>query len=316
MQAFRNILCVVDVTGEPRPAMLRAAAVATSQQAHLTLLAVLPDAPAAADWLPQQADQALVEHYRGQLGELAAGLPERLAPRIRILFGRLYQTVVREVLQHGHDLVLKVAGSERNLRSRVFGSEDMHLLRKCPAPLWLLREGGQAAYRRILLAVDFDPHKTAESLAFNRQLLESAAALALAEAAELHIVHVWQSVEQVIRLWAPSSSEAQLAAYVTAERERHGQWLQDFLAMAETWFGKETMKLLQVQLHLPEGDADEEIPALARSLDADLLVMGTLARGGIPGLLIGNTAETILHKLDCDVLALKPQGFVSPLALS
>jgi nucleotide-binding universal stress UspA family protein len=43
--------------------------------------------------------------------------------------------------------------------------------------------------------------------------------------------------------------------------------------------------------------------------------MGTVARIGIPGLLIGNTAETILDQLDCSVLAVKPPGFVSPVAL-
>lgn len=46
------------------------------------------------------------------------------------------------------------------------------------------------------------------------------------------------------------------------------------------------------------------------------VVMATLGRSGIPpGLLIGNTTETILHKVECAVLALKPAGFVSPVTL-
>jgi nucleotide-binding universal stress UspA family protein len=40
--------------------------------------------------------------------------------------------------------------------------------------------------------------------------------------------------------------------------------------------------------------------------------MGTVARTGISGFIIGNTAENILQKIDCSLLALKPQGFVSP----
>lgn len=40
--------------------------------------------------------------------------------------------------------------------------------------------------------------------------------------------------------------------------------------------------------------------------------MGTVARTGIPGFIIGNTAENILQKIDCSLLALKPLGFVSP----
>lgn len=46
----------------------------------------------------------------------------------------------------------------------------------------------------------------------------------------------------------------------------------------------------------------------------NLLVMGTLARTGIRGVLIGNTAEKILDQVRCSVVAVKPPGFVSPLA--
>jgi len=44
----------------------------------------------------------------------------------------------------------------------------------------------------------------------------------------------------------------------------------------------------------------------------DILIMGTVARTGISGFIIGNTAENILQKIDCSLLALKPQGLVSP----
>jgi universal stress protein E len=46
----------------------------------------------------------------------------------------------------------------------------------------------------------------------------------------------------------------------------------------------------------------------------NLLVMGTIARTGLPGVLIGNTAEKVLDSVHCSVVAIKPAGFVSPLA--
>jgi nucleotide-binding universal stress UspA family protein len=52
---------------------------------------------------------------------------------------------------------------------------------------------------------------------------------------------------------------------------------------------------------------------MAKQLHVDLVVMGTVARTGIAGLFIGNTAETILEQLQCSVLAVNPLGFVSPL---
>ena len=68
------------------------------------------------------------------------------------------------------------------------------------------------------------------------------------------------------------------------------------------------------QLHLLKGSPDEEIPRLSRKIEADLVVIGTVARTGIAGLFIGNTAETIFNQLDCSVLAVKPRGL--PLSAS
>ena len=47
----------------------------------------------------------------------------------------------------------------------------------------------------------------------------------------------------------------------------------------------------------------------------DLIVMGTVARTGIPGLIIGNTAESTLSQIHCSVLAVTPPGFVTPVTL-
>jgi nucleotide-binding universal stress UspA family protein len=45
-----------------------------------------------------------------------------------------------------------------------------------------------------------------------------------------------------------------------------------------------------------------------------LVVMGTVARTGVAGLLMGNTAERVLQRLQGSVLAVKPPGFKSPIS--
>jgi nucleotide-binding universal stress UspA family protein len=72
---------------------------------------------------------------------------------------------------------------------------------------------------------------------------------------------------------------------------------------------------LKPQTHLVKGLARKEIPALANQIEADMVVMGTVVRTGIPGFIMGNTAETILNQIDCSVLAIKPSGFVTPITL-
>jgi nucleotide-binding universal stress UspA family protein len=43
--------------------------------------------------------------------------------------------------------------------------------------------------------------------------------------------------------------------------------------------------------------------------------MGTVCRTGVTGFLIGNTAEKVLNNVDCSVLTVKPEGFVTPVTL-
>lgn len=59
------------------------------------------------------------------------------------------------------------------------------------------------------------------------------------------------------------------------------------------------------RLHVAEGPADVLIPHTAHKLDAVVTVIGTVARTGITGALIGNTAEVVLDSLESDVLVLK-----------
>jgi len=66
-------------------------------------------------------------------------------------------------------------------------------------------------------------------------------------------------------------------------------------------------------VHLVKGQAGDVIPDLTESLEVDLVVLGTVGRTGVPGLLIGNTAEKILNALDCSVFTLKPEGFETPI---
>ncbi|MFS1162379.1 universal stress protein [Aeromonas salmonicida] len=60
------------------------------------------------------------------------------------------------------------------------------------------------------------------------------------------------------------------------------------------------------------GQAEHVIPQYVADHQIDILVMGTVARTGISGFFIGNTAENVVQKLECSLLALKPNGFVSP----
>jgi nucleotide-binding universal stress UspA family protein len=72
---------------------------------------------------------------------------------------------------------------------------------------------------------------------------------------------------------------------------------------------------LKHQVYMLKGEAGNLIPALATEKEVELIIMGTVSRTGIAGLLIGNTAEKVLRQVDCSVLTVKPDGFITPVKL-
>ena len=95
---------------------------------------------------------------------------------------------------------------------------------------------------------------------------------------------------------------------VRGTREAHKRWL-------TTLLGNHPLEDLQCQVYLLKGEAGRLIPALAKVKKAELIVMGTVSRTGVAGLLIGNTAEKVLRQANCSVLTVKPEGFITPVKL-
>ena len=68
-------------------------------------------------------------------------------------------------------------------------------------------------------------------------------------------------------------------------------------------------------VHILKGDAPTVIPEFASLEGVDLIVMGTVGRSGMVGMLIGNTAEQILDQIECSVIAVKPSSYISPIKM-
>lgn len=82
----------------------------------------------------------------------------------------------------------------------------------------------------------------------------------------------------------------------------------------ETFALADTFSIDRHDCIIKEGLPEDVIPHVAKEKDAELVVIGTVGRTGLSAALVGNTAEHVIDSLDCDVLALKPDGYQSPLA--
>jgi len=324
MKRFKDILCVVETGKACKPALERAITLAENNQASLTIIDVteritmgvgmLKDGPISAD-----LQAAVVDSHAQALETMIDPYRKRIKIKTKVLTGISFLEIIREVLRYGHDLVIKIPDA-RDWLDRLFGSDDMHLLRKCPCPIWLIKPKAPKSYRRILAAVDVDdsyPHAEVESQhILNRQILEIASSLALSDFAELHVAHVWEAVgEGVMRGALMNTPEDKVVAYVEKVRKHRQAGLEKLVHEVSDKLNQDAMNYLKPETHLVKGKARKEIPVLTNQIEADLVVMGTVARTGIPGFIMGNTAETILDHIDCSVLAIKPPGFVTPVML-
>ncbi len=322
MRRFRRILVAVRGEHPPRGLIERAVALARENHAALKLVSVVQEIP----WygrkaLPVAEDllEIVVRERSAELERIVAQLlSDGLSVTTSVLRGRPAIEIVREVIRGKHDLVIKAAEPNHPMH---FGSTDMHLLRACPCPLWLFKPGHEDhKFTRVLAAVDpVPPPDEADLLQLQEPLdrkdpridsaiLELADALARDQGAELHVVHAWSATCENLVRGDAILAQSQVERYVADEKAAASKALENLL-------GSVKLAHQQPHIHLVKGDPADVISELAARMGADLVVMGTVARSGIPGLLIGNTAENVFQRVDCSVLALKPEGFVSPVSV-
>jgi nucleotide-binding universal stress UspA family protein len=306
MPSFRNILVDIDATATSHPALERAVVLARRTGAALTISDVMTVPAHARHYLPAGVEESLVETRRAQLAAVAATVTDIQATP-KLLIGRPATVLIEEVLRSRHDLIMRShARDVVTTGPRLFGAVDMELLRKCPCPVLLARHGHPAPTPRIACAVDASADD-AETQHLNAKIVR--VALTMAESLESEpptLFHAWVPFAE--RLVRTHTGEDQFAGYLERARQRAAATLREVARVSGGGVD-------EARIVLRRGEPDEAIPEFVVSEGVDLLVMGTVARAGIPGLLIGNTAERVLRKLPCSVLTIKPDGFVSPVRL-
>lgn len=322
MKDIRNIVCVVRESDRRAPALLaHTRALSASLQARLTLLDVLPELGRELHLLPHApSTDAIAErrqHARREaIAELAAS--EGIADcTITVCEGTFFLEVIRNVLREQQDLLITTAG-EGGALARFFSNDDLRLLRKCPCPIWLLRPDRPPTSRRILVAVDCGQEYSEERLAVNRELnlrlLRHALYLATGSHAEMHVVHAWSALSESLANTIMSDiSQEEMAHFLDELQHMNEEAMQALLGELASTGHDAAVSFTSPTTHVIKGDPRQVVPALARKLDADLTVMGSMARTGVAGFFMGNTAEDIIDQLQCSLLALKPAGYLSPI---
>ncbi|WP_439888461.1 universal stress protein [Pseudomonas sp. MBLB4123] len=207
----------------------------------------------------------------------------------------LHQTVIAVQQAEGCGLVVKQHFPDNPLKKALLTPDDWKLLRYCPSPVLMVKTDRSWIGSSILAAVDVG-NSDAEHRTLHASIISHGYDIAALAKAELHVISAHP---------APMLSAAdptfQLKETIEA---RYREECKAFQAEYE---------IAGERLHIAEGPADALIPQVARQLNAAVTVIGTVARTGLSGALIGNTAEVILDSLESDILVLKPADIIAHL---
>ncbi len=305
---FQHILVATDFSPHAEAALKQAIWIARQSGAKIVLTHVLPDfrkavlaasSDAQLDMFFGQGD--LLQHEiraesDARMQSLIATLGATdLGIRCETLLGDPSIAIIHAVQQERHDLVLVGTRNQSVWEKFVMGSTAKRLIRKCPAPVWTVNAASKGPPQTILAATDFSN--------VSRQAVLLARRIAQQTAAEFHLLHVIDSKDipdGVIERIAPGNTLRDQID--SAAKKRMAEFVNSLDGNS-----------VEVRSHLTWGIPSQEVARLADHLKIDLLVLGTVGRSGIQGVLLGNTAEKVLDTCDCSILTVKPEGFVSPI---
>lgn len=207
--------------------------------------------------------------------------------------------IIKESVAGNFDIILKT----QDIQHKRLPSLDLHLLRKAQTPIWILRNSAKSPSKELFAAIDLNLESSEEGRALNTKIMDTSKQLADQLDLEISVLSCWTLNGEESLRHNPflKIKDAELAEMITLEAERQSELAKSFLS-----------KHGDFHHFLLKGNVVDSITNFVNMSKPKALIMGTFARSGLSGYLIGNTAEDILLSIDSPVIAIKPEGFVSP----
>ena len=310
MPGYQNILYVTNGHSDQGEALKQAVTLAAQCQSKLTVMLTYPELP------------AQLQHYRATF---EGGLQNEITKNMQTIREEgslsidlsavefisstkkpVFIEIIHHVLQHNNDLVIKEAWPFNADTMKGLRALDINLIRKCPCPVWLGRPYVADGRFNLALAIDaYTDDQIEEDI--NTDLIHTAAELTRHLDGHLTILSCWDfTYEPYLRKSGfVRIPDQDLDDMVEQEQQNHEKALNN-------WIKSANFKGLDYTVLNPRGLPEDIIPKFIEDKNIDLLIMGTVGRAGIPGFVMGNTAEDILQQINSSLLAIKPKGFKTP----
>jgi len=291
MNQLKSVLVGVDFSECSRCALEQAVRLARWNHASLNVIHVM-DSSALDNFmtkLPPELDELRRlnrEHAIGRLADWAkeAGAPD--AHSREVMHGEPLDLLLQESRNRRVDrLVLGITGD--SLLPYGAGTLATKCLRKAATKVLLVKQTHPRPFRRIVACVDFSET--------SKEVVKHALRVAGQDQAELHFLHVFQAE------WNNWSSPDRLSALANFEQGCRALLEGNLRQFADA--PPETPALYSVTQAKTHGHG---IAEYCRSVDADLVVLGTRGWTTLKDILLGSTVERLLKEIPCSVLVVRP----------
>ncbi|MCK5810886.1 MAG: universal stress protein [Cocleimonas sp.] len=297
MDIFKNILVSIDFKAEAESEKIQRAFDMARQDKSITLtfvyivLEVVAD-PEVSVLSSEKQEKVLVNDGQQSLEALIASyqdnnpIDNEITCLVKIA-AKPSIGVIQQVLRGHHDLLM-VSTRDKSIAESMLGSTSLEIMRRCPCPIWAVKPEKNER-KKMMVGIHFDNKLEDRNESLNKELLRLTSLFKRATTEELHLVNVVNKSTPE----ADAKNLSEIEALVT----------------------QSNISDLKVSIEILEGDVTKVLSTYARDNSIALVMLGMLSRTGLVGFFIGNTAEKILDDLDCSVVTVKPNSFVSPITL-
>ncbi|CDL86989.1 universal stress protein UspE [Xenorhabdus cabanillasii] len=309
MANYQNLLVAIDPDQDDQPALRRAVYIVQRNGGRIK--AFLPIYDLSYDMTTLLSPEERNAMRKGVIGQRVAWIKQQahyylesgIDIEIKVVWhNRFYEAIIQEVISGEHDLLLKMAHQHSLLESMIFTPLDWHLLRKCPCPVWMVKDQIWPEKGSAVVAVNLSNEESYHN-ELNLKLVRETQELAnrIVKEPLIHLVSAYPAAPLNIATELPDFDPN---VYNRALRGQH------LVAMKEL---RQKFCISEEQTHVQEGLPEKVIPEICEEINAGVVVLGILGRTGLSAAFLGNTAEHVIDRLKCDLLAIKPDGFVCPI---
>lgn len=304
MMEYKNLLVMVDPTKSEQPSLRRAVFLARSYGAKISVLLCVYDLSYEMTSMLSQDErdsmrEVVIAQHQQWLDEVINEYSDVPMNTFVAWHNRPFEAAIKQVQAQGHDLLIKATHNHDKLKSVIFTPTDWHLLRKSPCDVLLVKEHDWPIDGTIVTAINA-VSEDKDHINLNNKVLQHATDMAKVINAKVKVINAYPGTPVNIAIEIP---EFNTSEYNNSVKQHHEQKTQ----LLASDFGIEAEDCI-----VDEGLAEDVIPRVSTQLDAELVIIGTIGRTGLSAAFIGNTAEHVIDSINCDLLAVKPDGFECP----